>query len=158
MRRWRNILAAGLHAEFPAVAVRVMKPDAHVPGTGRFRADLIAGIFDLRADALQMRERFAQGAHVRQMKRHVTEGLRRRLPFVQRDGDVLVSDGHSAVELEFLLQAERALKPLRALARIAHGKSEMPDLTKREWNLRPARLLLRRHNNLSPRVIGAVLS
>jgi len=70
-----------LNAEFPAVAVRVMKPNAHVLGTWRLRSDFVTGIFDLDLVLLQMRQRFSQGQHVGQMKRHVVQGLWHRFPF-----------------------------------------------------------------------------
>ena len=80
-----------------------MEPEPHVLGARRFRPDLVARIFDLDIDALQMEERSAQCAHVRQMKRHVPERLRRGLRPMQRDRDIVIADRNAAVELKLLL-------------------------------------------------------
>src|SRR6187401_523843 len=117
-----------------------MEPESHVSGPGRFRSDLVAGIFKLRADALQMCKGFAQRGHARQMKRHVLEGLRRGPPFVERDCDVVVADRDTPGEFELLLQPECGFPPLRTLPRIAHRQSKMPHHAELERNpalLRP---------------------
>ncbi len=61
-------LTTALHAEFPAISVRIVEPDAHVRRAGRFWPDLIAGILEVDLVLSQMRQRFSQRSHVRQMK------------------------------------------------------------------------------------------
>ena len=74
-----------------------------------------------------MRQRFAQDRHVGQVKRHVVERFRRRLPFEERDRDVVVANRNSIFEFEFLAQTECALKPERAFLWVAHGQTKMSD-------------------------------
>src|SRR5204863_5676955 len=89
-----------LHAQFPPVAVPITKPEAHMLGAGRFRADLVAWIFEFHLLLLEMLERSSQRRHVRQMERHVIECLRSRLAFEQRDRDTVVAYGDALFELE----------------------------------------------------------
>src|SRR5688572_5285419 len=87
----------------------------------------------------EMRQRLSQGGHIRQVKRHMPNRFRRRPAFGERDGDVLVAHGHTILELELLLQAERALKPFRAPLRIAHSQAEMAHDSESEWNFHKSR-------------------
>jgi hypothetical protein len=124
-----------LHAQLPPVAVKIVEPEAHVLGAGRFRTDLVARIFELHLVLFEMLERFSQRRHVRQMERHVTECSRRRLAFVQRNRDAVVADCDATFELELLLETKRALEPFRAFFRVPHRQSEMTDHTYRKWSL-----------------------
>src|SRR5438552_7788745 len=81
-----------------------------------------------------MRERFPEGRHVWQMKRHVINGFRRWLPLEQRDRDAVVADSNAFFEVEFLTQPERALEPFRALLRIAHCQAKVTHFSERERN------------------------
>ena len=86
------------------------------------------------SDALQVIECFSQSRHVRQMKRHVANSLRRRMAFEERDRDVVVADGDAILEVELLLESQRALEPLRTLLRIAYGQAKVTDGAESEWN------------------------
>lgn len=112
-----------------------MKPEAHVPGAGRLRTDLVTWIFEVYLVFLQMRERSSQRRHVRKVERHVIKCFRRGLPLVERDGDIGVAHGDTAIELKFLCQSQRALKPFRALLWVAHCQSKMTNHTQRKWSL-----------------------
>ena len=70
------------------------------------------------------------------MKGHVIDRFRQRLPFEERDRDVVVANSNAASEFEFLFQSQRAFEPLRAFLRIAHRQSEVADNTERERNFR----------------------
>src|SRR5207248_3050784 len=124
------------NAEFPAVAVRIVEPKAHVFRAGRFRPDFVAWIFDVGTDTFQMRKRFSQGRHVRQMKRHVINRFRRRFAFEQGNGDVVVADCNAVIEIELFSQPQRALEPFCALLRIAYRQSKVTDLPEHERNFR----------------------
>jgi hypothetical protein len=68
------------------------------------------------------------------MKRHVINRFGRRVAFKQSDRDAVIPDGDAIVELEFFPQPQRALKPFRALFRIAHSQAEVADFSNGEWN------------------------
>ena len=91
-------------------------------------------IFQIDLKVLQVRERFSQRRDIRKMKGHVIDRFRQRLPFEERDRDVVVANSNAASEFEFLFQSQRALEPLRAFLRIAHRQSEVADNTERERN------------------------
>ena len=74
-------LFAAEDAQLPTIAVGIVEPEAHVFRSGRFRRNFVAGVFDFDTDAFQVIERFSQCRHVREMKRHVIDCFRRRLPF-----------------------------------------------------------------------------
>lgn len=99
-RKEKEVSLSALHVQLPAVAIRVVKPKSHVRRARSFRADLVTGIFQIDFVFLQMRQRLAQDRHIRQMKRHVLEYLRRRLAFEQRDGHVFVADRDPVFEFE----------------------------------------------------------
>src|SRR6266700_3955449 len=113
-------LSAAEYAQLPTIAVGIAEPKTHVFRSGRFRADFVTWIFYIRADALQMLERFPQCRHVWQMKRHVINRSGRRLPLEQRNRDVVITDGDTIFEFEFFAQPQSTLEPFRALFRIAH--------------------------------------
>src|SRR5690348_10373077 len=69
------------------------------------------------------------------MKRHVIDCSRRRVSFEERDRDIVIPNRNSFVEIELLLQTERALKPASAFLRIAHRESKMTDNSKLKWHL-----------------------
>src|SRR5438552_9973221 len=71
---------------------------------------------------------------------------RRRSPFVQRDRDVVISDGDAAVKLELLFQTKCALEPFRALLRIAYRQAEVADHSKFKWNFHVRSLQERARN------------
>src|SRR6266567_2752346 len=58
-------LSAAEYAQLPTIAVGIAEPKTHVFRSGRFRADFVTWIFYIRADALQMLERFPQRRHFR---------------------------------------------------------------------------------------------
>lgn len=66
-----------------------------------FRPDLVAGIFNVNFVLLQVRQRFSQRCHIRQMKRHVLKRRGGRSPFKEGDSDVVVSDRNAVLEVEF---------------------------------------------------------
>src|SRR5438045_6112435 len=111
-----------------------MKPETYVRRSRSFRPDLIAGIFDLDLMLFQMRERPSQDRHVRQMKRHVLDRLRRRLPLEQCDRNPVVPDRYSVFEFKFLAQPDHALPPPRALLRIAHRQPKMAHNAESKWS------------------------
>ena len=78
-----------------------MEPQAHVFRTWSFRPNFVARIFDLNFVSLQVRQRFSQRGHVRQMERHVVNCRGGRFPLEERDSDVVVSDRNAVLELEF---------------------------------------------------------
>src|SRR3954453_393876 len=102
--------------------------------SGRLRSDLVAWIFEVGTDALQMREGFAQCAHVRQMERHMIERLWRGLTLLQSDRDVLITNGHAAIEFELRLKSKSSFPPLRALARVRNRQSKMSNRSGRKWD------------------------
>src|SRR5437764_11550340 len=96
----------------------------------RFWPDLVTRIFQIHANLLQVRQCFFQSSHVWQMERHVTKCSRGRFSFVQGNGDIVISDGDTALKLEFLFQTKGALEPFRTLVRIAHRQAEVTDYSK----------------------------
>src|SRR5437588_3599220 len=64
----------------------------------------------------------------------MTQRSRGRLPFVQRNRNVVISDGDTAVKLEFLFQTDCALEPFRALLWIPHRESEVTHHSKFKWD------------------------
>jgi len=68
------------------------------------------------------------------MKRHVIKSFWGRLSPKERDRNVVVADGNTAVEFELLAQSQHSLKPARALLGIPHGESEMADVAKLKWH------------------------
>src|SRR5882724_10704754 len=111
-----------------------MKPKAHVFRSRGFRTNLVAWIFYIGTDALQMCERFSQRRHVWQMERHMIKRFRRWLSFKQRDRDILVADCDAIFEIEFFPQSKRALEPFRAFVRIAYGQTKVSNLAECERN------------------------
>src|SRR5450759_1230194 len=65
-----------LNREFPAIPVRVTKPQAHTRRARRYRADLVTRIFQCYAVFLQRLERFAQRAHTLEIKGYVVDRVR----------------------------------------------------------------------------------
>src|SRR5690242_14093890 len=82
----------------------------------------------------QMRERFAQDRHVRQMERHVLESFRRRFSLEECNRDIVVPDRDAVPEFELLAQTEDALKPSRTFLWIAHCQTEMANDAELERN------------------------
>src|SRR2546421_3408801 len=111
-----------------------MEPETFVWRSGSFRPNLVTGIFQIHTDLFQVRQRFAQACYVRQVKGHVTKRSRRRLPFVQRNRDVVISNGDTAVKVELLFQTKCALEPFRALLWIPHRQSKVTDDSELKWN------------------------
>lgn len=111
-----------------------MEPKAYVFRSRSLWTDLIARILNVGIDALQMRERFSQRRHIWQVKRHVINRFRRRFAFEQRNRHAVVSNRDAAFEVELFPQPQRALEPLRAFFRIAHGQTKVANLSEGEWN------------------------
>src|SRR5205807_529991 len=76
----------------------------------------------------------------------MTQRSRGRLPFVQRNRDVVISDGDTAVKLELLFQTKCALEPFRTLFRISYRESEVADHSKFKWNFHVRSLQERARN------------
>src|SRR6266576_5673292 len=127
-------LFAADYAQLPTIAVGIAEPKTHVFRSGRFRADFVARIFYIRADALQMVERFPQYRHVGQMKRHMVNRFGRRFPLEQRNSNAVVANGDAIFEIEFLLQSKYALELFRAFFLIAHRQSKVPDFPECKGN------------------------
>lgn len=70
-------------------------------GAWSFRPDLVIGIFESNFVLLQVRQRFSQGCHIRQMERHVVKCRGRWFPFEEGNSDVVVSDRNTVLEVEF---------------------------------------------------------
>src|SRR5439155_24175464 len=101
---------------------------------------LVAGIFYVRTDTLQILARFPQCRHVWQMKRHVVNRSGRRFALEQRNRDAVVANGDAILEIEFLVQSKCAFEPFRALFRIAHRQSKMANFPECEWNFHTKKL------------------
>ena len=69
------------------------------------------------------------------MKGHMIERRGRWFSAMQRDGDVVISDGNAVSEFELLFQSEDAFEPLRAFFWIAHRQTEMADCSNLKWHL-----------------------
>src|SRR5947199_6686589 len=78
-------LFPALNRKLRTVTVRIVEPEAHVRRAGPFRSDFIARIVQISLDALQVIEYFSQRRHVRQLKRHISDRFRRRLPLELSD-------------------------------------------------------------------------
>jgi len=88
--------------------------------TWSFRPNLVTGVFDVNFVLLQVRQRFSQRSHIRQMERHVVECRWGRSPFKEGDSDVVVSDRNAVLEVEFFAQPKCTLEPSGALLRVTH--------------------------------------
>src|SRR5438477_2400877 len=84
---------------------------------------------------LEVAESFSERGHVRQVKGHVAECVRRWPAFMQCDRDIVIAHRDAAFKGKQLLQTQRAPEPFRALRRIAHRQSEMTDDSQSERNL-----------------------
>src|SRR6266567_6670112 len=133
-------LSAAEYAQLPTIAVGIAEPKTHVFRSGRFRADFVAWIFHIRADALQMLERFPQCRHVWQMKRHMVNRFGRRFALEQRNSNAVVANGDAIFEIEFLVQSKCALEPFRAFFRIAHRQSKVPNFPEYKGNFHTKKL------------------
>jgi hypothetical protein len=132
--RKRQVRLFSLNGQFPAIAVGIVKPEAHVGRARSFRANFVSGILKFSADLLQVIKRFAQGGQVGQVKRHVADSFRRRTAFENRNRDVVIPDGDAILEVELLLESQRALEPLCTLLRVAYGQAKVTDGAESEWN------------------------
>src|SRR5437762_620058 len=127
-------LALALHTQLPPIAIQVMEPKTHVRRARTLRPDFVARIFEIDSLFPQVGQRFLQCRHAREVKRHVSECARRRLPLLQGDRDIVIPDRDAALEFELLFQAQRAREPFRTPLRTAHRQSEVTDHSQRKWN------------------------
>lgn len=69
--------------------------------TWSLRPNLVPRIFDVNFVLLQVRQRFSQCCHIRQMERHVVKCRGGRFPFKEGDSDVVVTNRNAVLEVEF---------------------------------------------------------
>jgi len=62
------------------------------------------------------------------------ERLWRGPALLQSDRDVLIANGHAAIEFELRLKSKSSVPPLRALAWIRNRQPEMSNNSGRKWN------------------------
>src|SRR4029079_81924 len=117
-----------------------MKPQTHMFRSGGFRPNLVTRIFEIDLVFLQVRQRFSQGGHIRQMEGHMVESLGRWFAFKQGDGDIVVSDGNAVLKVKFLAQPQGPLKPAGTLLRIAYRQAEVSDHTENKGRFHSAKV------------------